>query len=377
MVIPDKPYYIVLHGAKKNVGDFLIRDRAKRILSHLRPDRALVELARWESLDDKPELLAGARAIVGMGGPALAENVYPGIYKLTRRLEEIRCPIFLMGVGSATFPPFAGFMENTSLTEAGRRFLQGCAGISTRDYLTSELLDRHGFTGATMSGCPAWYQVQHLGKPMALSTTPQRVLLSTPQREVYGPQMIELATAVRSRFPKAQFVAAFNRGFAADQHASKREGAHLSAMKDQLAALGFEIADLSYDLSKLEAYADFDLHVGYRLHSHIFFLSMRKPTYLIAEDSRALGHCRTLQLPDFIGVRENLAYHLLPRVRPWQAKRLAVRLLKPYRRDASVPARVVATIQHDLDTEFSSFLGVAQKLDRHFETMQRYVQALP
>jgi hypothetical protein len=377
MQIPEQPYYLVLHGAKKNVGDFLIRDRAKRILAHLRKDRALVELGRWESLDDKRDLLAGARAIIGMGGPALQENVYPGIYKLTQRLETIRCPIYLLGVGSSTFPPFPSFIENVAMTEAGRRFLQTCAGISTRDYLTSELLERQGVPKAEMSGCPAWYQVEHLGKPMVIPGEPQRILLSTPQRDVYAPQMVELALAVKRRFPKASLVAAFNRGFAPDEHASAREGSHLAALKDRLAELGFEIADLSYELSKLEAYADFDLHVGYRLHSHIFFLSMRKPSYLIAEDSRALGHCRTLQLPDFVGVRENLAFHLLPKRGLWQAKRAAVRLLRPYRRDDAVPARVLSTIQNDVDAGFASFLGVAQKLDRHFETMRRYVEAMP
>jgi hypothetical protein len=80
-----KPYYVVLHGAKKNVGDFLIRDRAKRLLAHFRPDRELVELPRWQSLEGHRDRLSGARAIVGMGGPAIVENLYPGVYRLLPR----------------------------------------------------------------------------------------------------------------------------------------------------------------------------------------------------------------------------------------------------------------------------------------------------
>ena len=39
-----------------------------------------------------------------------------------------------------------------------------------------------------------------------------------------------------------------------------------------------------------------DLHIGYRVHSHLYMLSQRKPTVLIAEDARGESQNSTLGL---------------------------------------------------------------------------------
>lgn len=374
---PQIPYYVVLHGAKKNVGDFLIRDRAKKLLASVRADRALVEFPRWQSLEDQRACLENARAIIGMGGPAIVENLYPDVYKLTPRLEELPCPIYLLGTGSKAFPPFDPIIRSFALSAASRRLLGRCAAISTRDHLTAELIEGAGFPRPRMTGCPAWYDLDFLGKPLNLPASPTRILFSTPQREVYVPQAVEVAIALRHRFPNAEIVAAFNRGWTEDEHTGSKESATLSRLERTLREHGFPTADLSYDLAKLERYAEFDVHVGYRLHSHILFASRRKPSYLIMEDSRALGHCRTLGLPELMGVATAPTAFLLPRGVPWRFQRAAVRLLRPHRPDGGIPSRVVGALERDLDTGFASLLGLDQKLDRHFQSMRAFLAALP
>ena len=51
----NKPY-ILLSGAIKNIGDFLIFYRSKRLIQHYVTDN-IVEINRWESLKDKLELV--------------------------------------------------------------------------------------------------------------------------------------------------------------------------------------------------------------------------------------------------------------------------------------------------------------------------------
>ena len=95
-----KDYYVVLHHAKKNVGDFLIKDRALGLLRHLRADRDLVELPSWESLEPHIDLVNNSKALILMGGPGVGEVMYPKIYPLVRDLNTITAPIVLMGSGS-------------------------------------------------------------------------------------------------------------------------------------------------------------------------------------------------------------------------------------------------------------------------------------
>jgi hypothetical protein len=95
------------------------------------------------------------------------------------------------------------------------------------------------------------------------------------------------------------------------------------------------------------------------------------------EDSRALGHCRTLGLPELMGVRPAPTAALMPRRGPWQLRRAATRLLQPYRADETLPARVGGLIERELDSGFVSLLGLDLKLDRHVESMTRFLKALP
>lgn len=58
---------------------------------------------------------------------------------------------------------------------------------------------------------------------------------------------------------------------------------------------GWKVASLAGSLPKLEAlYGNADLHIGYRVHAHLFCLSRRIPSILINEDSRGVGQAAAL-----------------------------------------------------------------------------------
>ena len=59
------------------------------------------------------------------------------------------------------------------------------------------------------------------------------------------------------------------------------------------------LVDLSGEYKNLEKYNNYDMHIGFRLHGHLWFLRNRKPSILIAEDGRGWGHLNTL---DSIGI---------------------------------------------------------------------------
>jgi len=89
---------VLLTGAKKNVGDFLIADRAKKLFSQF-VDKDIVELDRTLSLDGELEIINNSRGLVLCGGPAYAERMFPGIYPLVSNLDDIKVPIIPFGLG--------------------------------------------------------------------------------------------------------------------------------------------------------------------------------------------------------------------------------------------------------------------------------------
>ena len=47
-----------------------------------------------------------------------------------------------------------------------------------------------------------------------------------------------------------------------------------------------------------ELYLNCDLHIGYRVHAHLFCLSQRIPSILVSEDYRGVGQNLSLGMPD-------------------------------------------------------------------------------
>ena len=190
-----------------------------------------------------------------------------------------------------------------ALTSSSKEFLRRCAAISTRDQLTADLVESTGLPRPTMTGCPAWYDTEHLGKPLASPSSPARILLSTPQRDVYGSQAIELALGLRRGFPNARIVTAFNRGWQVDENTGPREARVLARLERQLAIHGFETVDLSNGLRESWSSTPSSTStsgIGFTRT----FSSRAGESHPISsvEDSRALGHCRTLGLTEFMGV---------------------------------------------------------------------------
>jgi hypothetical protein len=99
---------------------------------------------------------------------------------------------------------------------------------------------------------------------------------------------------LRSRYEDAERFCVFHRGLRADRFTPKREAAAVLSLAAAATALGFKVVDAAFDLERIAFYKDADLHVGYRVHAHLAFVSYRHPTLLISEDGRGLGQAETL-----------------------------------------------------------------------------------
>jgi hypothetical protein len=364
--------YALLSGAKCNLGDFLIVERAVALLRAVRPDRTLRVLPGWEPLDPKSEVVQSARAILIPGGPGYQPNLYPDVYPLMPRLEDIPCPVIPIGVGwkgrSGDARDVAAYRFSARALEALHWMSERTPALGCRDPLTAEVLARHGITNTRMVGCPVWYDLEAVGRGPALDAPIERIVFTPAQSPELQAQSLAVAERIAGLWPRAEKICSFHRGLdrgsAWISDADIANSRHIAAATT---ALGFEPVDVTGDVEKIRFYAECSLHVGYRVHAHLDFASRRQRTLLIEEDGRGAGASLGL------GVA-GIPAHLRP---PALDACLPTRWRRGERPDPRVPERVHTRLRQDVDTRFARYADLGTNLDNTFETMRAFLRELP
>jgi len=286
---------IQLHGAKKNVGDFLIRERATRLLRTLLPQQDLVLHERWLPID--PALVERADAILIGGGPGLASRFCPDVFPFLA--ERVSLPVFLIGVGWSGQPrdnPDAFQFSDESLEALGRIHQSGIwSGV--RDDLSLELLRSANVGDVKRSGCVAWYDMDSMGRSLITPSVIRRIVFTPPAGRQFTLEAMRVLRYLARRFPKAERTCVFHRGIRNDEYTSWRAALASRALARVASSCDFKVLDASYDLSAIDFYESTDVHVGYRVHAHLAFLSQRRPSILVSEDGRGLGQAVSLGDP--------------------------------------------------------------------------------
>ena len=325
---------LVLHGAKRNAGDYLIRDRGLAILGRLRPEQELVLHPRWQPVGE--ELFDRAAAVVLCGGPGLAPRFYPRVFPLVDDLEGHPTPILPLalgwtGIGSGRPDRFFSRRSVEALRTIHSRI--GWSGV--RDELSLELLRSVEVGDVRRTGCVAWYELGSMGQPFTPPARVRRLAFTPPAKRRPGGmrEAVALMRRLRARYRDAERYCVFHRGlraeFAAEAPTAERRATAVAAR-----ALGYKVVDASGDLTALELYRDCDLHVGYRVHAHLCTLSCRRPSLLLIEDGRGDGQAVTLGDP-----------HRLHAGSPQLADRVSEALRSEHESGFEASARAVAEIE--------------------------------
>lgn len=288
---------VTLTGAYKNAGDHLIGWRARELLrQHV--DSQIVNIDRKAISDEHYELFNRARAVLLTGGPAYQRNLYPGIYPLD--LERVRVPVIPFGLGWRD--RLGANPESFEFEAEALKFLHAIHEDKTRFSsarcpLTLRLLEANGVSNAAMTGCPAWFDETKLDLDFEWPNAIRRIVFTAPANKITD--SAALLRWLRRRFTRASITLVFQAGLKSSH--SKR-GAEFTrwnvALAAQSALVGIRTVDSSGSEQKLrELLATTDLHIGYRVHSHLFCVSQRIASVLIAEDTRGEGQNLALNLP--------------------------------------------------------------------------------
>lgn len=275
---------VLVHGAKKNVGDFLIRSRGQRLVAELAPAHQIRLHPRWEAIPDA----SCDDTVLLCGGPGLREDFYPRIFRLRDDLDELRDPVGLAlgwngrpGLTPDSFTFSAA--SRAALARLSRR-----VPISVRDELSVQVLDRADVP-AVMTGCVSWYVPELIGAPLHRPEAVSDVVVTTPADPQLLGSVLDVVDAVRRALPNARITCAFHRDLVADEHTARRIALRNKWLALRLRRAGVEVRDVSSDVERIAFYRNADLHVGFRVHAHLAFLGWRRPSVLVAEDFRGRG----------------------------------------------------------------------------------------
>ncbi len=290
---------ITITGAFKNAGDHLIGNRARQLLT-ANTDHEVIDLNRRLITDDSYALMNKAAAVLLTGGPAYQQAIFPNVYDLD--LSRIEVPVVAYGLGWKG--KLGQAPEDFRFTPEAEHFVKGIHSngliSSARDNLTVQMLGASGVNNVLMTGCPAWYNELKITTDFE-SKPIESLVFSMPA--VIQDSTLPVLKFLSRKFPKAKKYLAFNAG---EVSTRSKNAAEITKWNKKISfrakLLGFEAVSYESNFQKfVQIQSGVDLHVGFRVHSHIFSLSERIASVLIAEDSRGVGQLQAMGSTVLIG----------------------------------------------------------------------------
>lgn len=377
----NKDYFIALTGAKKNVGDFLITERALTLLENIAPEFDYIKYPSWELLTDI-KLINKSKGIIILGGPGFQMSMYPGVYKLRPELKEIQVPIFPLGLGWFGRPGDKTTEKLYKFSDASKSLIDymenADSGMSCRDYQTLRVLENNGYKNVKMTGCPVWYDLPSLNKEFVVPKAGVKKIVFTPAQDyIFAKQSMEVMKFLTTKFSNSEIIVSFHRGIGkTDEYTSELDALNTKKLADYAIKLGLQVIDTSYNTEKLKFYDDCDLHIGYRVHAHIYFLSKRLPSLLIHEDGRGNGVTEALKSPGINGYYINKVYSKI-----FSIFRKNIFLLRVYNKicldlNPSIINELDTTLNDIQKEEYDRYKETSKIIDENYKVMEKYILSI-
>lgn len=301
--------FFVLSGAVKNAGDFLIVERCKQLIKSVYPSSEIITYNRKKKMDiNDIEEANNCDAIVYAGGPCVYKNLYPGIIPLTDDLNMLTTKIVTVGIGwdgtLANTEEVLNYKLNDTTKKLFERIQNDSGYVSCRDWYTCNVLKNNDVDKIKMTGCPAWYNLEYIDSELKESKEIKKIYVSDPADIVsYAEQTVQICKYLKECFKEAEIKFVFHRGsYVVDEYTSKKVAQKAGELKNRIEEMGIPCVDISYGYDGMKLYDECDLHIGYRVHAHIYNLSRRNISVLFEEDARGAG------VNDALNIRHIRAY---------------------------------------------------------------------
>lgn len=376
--------YVVLTGGLKNVGDFLITKRIIELIKNTKPGCEIVEHSRYESLSSILEEVNSSNAIILAGGPGYLPNMYPKVFKLVENLDDIKVPIYAIGMGWYGAPGDDQGVYQYIYTDETKKLLkriqQDAGRLGCRDFLTARTLKNNGLDKTVLTGCPAWYDLEFINETKIAQNVDlglKSIAFSTPAAKLFTNQSIEIMTLIKNKFPNSKLYCAFHRGIGEDSFTSKKEYTENMKMKNHAEKLGYEILDLSFDVENMKIYDSTDLHIGYRVHAHIYCLSHRRPTILIDEDGRGRGVNQALGLYSLDAYKRVVNFEMNFIKNSLNMNNKLVKLLNISKINPYLIKNLSNYLDESIVNDFVQYESVFSNMNKYYKNMKDMITKIP
>lgn len=363
----------LLSGASKNAGDFLIVKRCKELLVKFLEPEGISDFDRSQPLETFLEQINKYDLLVFAGGPAYVSTMYPKKLPLVDNLDEIKIPFFAMAMGwkgnSDSFDTVLSYDFTTKSKELLDRFEKDGYSFGCRDYFSQSVLNRAGYSNCIMTGCAAWYDLKYVKyNQLRKNSEIKKIYISDPANIKNFDQFIEVVKRCRKIFPFAEIKIIFHRGISSDTYTKANEGKALSLLCEDLKKMELEYIDIAYSSNGFELYNECDLHIGYRVHAHIYNLSQRQRTILIEEDGRGAG------VDQAVGLKQIRAYSY-KKISNNKYKRKLKQKLRIYKTQSdTVCDELEAYIIELKQNNYKQFEWAFERMQYYFGNMEKHIK---
>lgn len=278
-------------GAYGNSGDFLIEQRSTELIKTITGAEVDI-LKRNISYDDKLDVLNDYDLIVFAGGPIFQPHIYPRRIPFVREIDRVEPPVRILGGGWKGYSDsekvlyqkynFASSMMSF-INAVAKQYPLGC-----RDWYTMRALQKSSVNNLIMTGCPAWYDLGKLdtlklNQKYSESSLTDHVTIgiSEPAAQRNKPYFYELIDLMIRTYENADIKLFFHAGI----HAEDLTKVHNLCQNNPR----ITYIDMSGSSDCFRQYDSCFLHIGFRVHAHIYNLSQGNVSILINEDARGIG----------------------------------------------------------------------------------------
>lgn len=377
--------YVTLTGSKNNAGDFLIKYRANQLFKNIRPDRGIIDFDAWKEFDSEMlDTVNSSKALILLGGPSLQKNMRPDIYKMIQNLDDIKVPIVTMGIG---WKSIQGNWENTynyplskDTIELLERINSNGYFSSVRDYQTLNSVQFKGFDNFLMTGCPAYYDEDFIGekfRPINIQKVAFSLGVSFINSQSMEKLMKDNILKCREYFKDKEFEVVFHHSLDEDKFLSSHGSTVVHNKRHQDFAKWLDDNGIVYiDISGcaenlINYYSTIDLHIGYRVHAHIFMNSISRYSILISEDGRAKGAksvIGSIVLDGYTNFKTSILNKILNR------------LFKGYDMfdaNPNLTKEIIANISYEENIDYIRIKNSRSQIDNNYKVMKQFLKQLP
>lgn len=354
----DSMNIIILSGAYKNAGDYLIEKRTRELLTYFIPDVTINSYHRNEVVEIKDKLNK-ADAVVFTGGPIYMKSLKGYLPNL--EMENTKIMIVgggWYGMGSGSQQTYNYNFDSDTLKFF--KCVDECGyGLGCRDLYSEKVLRHAGLKNVYLTGCPAWYYLPKIHEIRLFHETDtiSSIAVSDPAYSINDNLAIQLVEYLKNKFASARIKFVFH-----------RDSSENSKLMKFLSLNNIEVIDISGGFSGFSIYDNVDLHIGFRVHAHLYNLSMRNRSILIEEDGRGTGANETLGLPSLKAYNDavQLKYNVLNKIK----KQVSFGINRYLIEDVNCYINML------INTDYEYITNAYRIQEKYFEKMSDYIKQL-